>query len=136
MGRPGPLHFPFAIQRIQTDNGSSFGPQFTWHLSDPRISHKPEANGKGRSNKATRPTPRSFTREGISNIKEIGLKTQEMGNRVQRGSTLLALKERLTCDGDTLRWEVTADDPKVLTKSWVMTPQVTMLTGDPVPFWD
>jgi transposase InsO family protein len=45
-------HFPFAIQKIQTDNGSSFGPQFTWHLSDLRISHKhippgcPEVNGK------------------------------------------------------------------------------------------
>src|SRR5580700_5161459 len=45
-------HFPSAIQKIQTDNGSSFGPQFTWHLSDLRISHKhippgcPEVNGK------------------------------------------------------------------------------------------
>lgn len=45
-------HFPFAIQKIQTDNGSSFGPQFTWHLSDLRISHRhippgcPEVNGK------------------------------------------------------------------------------------------
>jgi transposase InsO family protein len=45
-------HFAFAIQKIQTDNGSSFGPQFTWHLSDLRISHKhippgcPEVNGK------------------------------------------------------------------------------------------
>jgi transposase InsO family protein len=45
-------HFPFAIQKIQTDNDSSFGPQFTWHLSDLRISHKhippgcPEVNGK------------------------------------------------------------------------------------------
>ena len=45
-------HFPFAIQKIQTDNGSSFGPLFTWHLSDLRISHKhippgcPEVNGK------------------------------------------------------------------------------------------
>jgi len=45
-------HFPFAIQKIQTDNDSSFGPQFTWHLSDLRISHRhippgcPEVNGK------------------------------------------------------------------------------------------
>ncbi|PYT63725.1 MAG: IS481 family transposase [Acidobacteria bacterium] len=45
-------HFPFAIQKIQTDNDSSFGPQFTWHLSDLSISHRhippgrPEANGK------------------------------------------------------------------------------------------
>jgi transposase InsO family protein len=45
-------YFPFAIQKIQTDNGSSFGPQFTWHLCDLRISHKhipagcPEVNGK------------------------------------------------------------------------------------------
>ena len=45
-------HFPFAIQRIQTDNGSSFGLQFIWHLSDLSISHKrippycPELNGK------------------------------------------------------------------------------------------
>ena len=33
-------HFPFAIQKIRTDNGSSFGPQLTWHLSDLRISHR------------------------------------------------------------------------------------------------
>jgi len=45
-------HFPFAIQKIQTDNDSSFGPQFTWHLSDLSISHRhippgcPEVNGK------------------------------------------------------------------------------------------
>jgi hypothetical protein len=45
-------HFPFAIQKIQTDNDSSFGPQFTWHLSDLSISHHhippgcPEVNGK------------------------------------------------------------------------------------------
>jgi transposase InsO family protein len=45
-------HFPFTIERIQTDNDSSFGPQFTWHLADLRISHRhippgcPEVNGK------------------------------------------------------------------------------------------
>jgi transposase InsO family protein len=45
-------HFPFAIQKIQTDNDSSFGPQFTWHVSDLSISHRhippgcPEVNGK------------------------------------------------------------------------------------------
>ena len=45
-------HFPFAIQKIQTDNDSSFGPQFTWHLSDLSIAHRhippgcPEVNGK------------------------------------------------------------------------------------------
>jgi transposase InsO family protein len=43
---------PFAIQRIQTDNDSSFGPQFTWHLADLGIGHRhippacPEVNGK------------------------------------------------------------------------------------------
>ncbi len=45
-------HFPFAIQKIQTDNDCSFGPQFTGHLSDLSISHRhipprcPEVNGK------------------------------------------------------------------------------------------
>ncbi len=45
-------YFPFAIQKIQTDNDSSFGPQLTWHLSDLSISHGhippgcPEVNGK------------------------------------------------------------------------------------------
>src|SRR5713101_1507491 len=45
-------HFPFVIQKTQTDNDSSFGPQFTWHLSDLSISHRhippgcPEVNGK------------------------------------------------------------------------------------------
>ena len=44
--------FPFVIRKIQTDNDSSFGPQFTWHLSDLSISHRhippgcPEVNGK------------------------------------------------------------------------------------------
>ncbi len=43
---------PFAIQRIQTDNDSSFGPQFTWHLADLGIAHRhippasPEVNDK------------------------------------------------------------------------------------------
>jgi transposase InsO family protein len=45
-------NFPFAIQKLQTDNDSSFGAQFTWHLSDLNISHRhippgcPEVNGK------------------------------------------------------------------------------------------
>jgi hypothetical protein len=65
----------FAIQKIQTDNGSSFGPQFTWHLSDLRISHRhippgcPEVNGKvERSHKTD-------SQEGISNIKGILLES-------------------------------------------------------------
>jgi transposase InsO family protein len=43
---------PFAIRRIQTDNDSSSGPQFTWHLADWGIAHRhippasPEVNGK------------------------------------------------------------------------------------------
>ena len=41
-----------AIKRIQTDNGSEFGTDFTWHLHDLGIDHThippgcPEANGK------------------------------------------------------------------------------------------
>ena len=44
--------FPAAIRRIQTDNGSEWGTDFTWHLRDLGISHKhippgcPESNGK------------------------------------------------------------------------------------------
>ena len=43
---------PAAIQRIKTDNDSSFGAEFTWHLHDLGIEHRrnppgcPEANGK------------------------------------------------------------------------------------------
>lgn len=43
---------PFAVRQIQTDNDSSFGSQFTWHLADLGIAHKrippgcPEVNGK------------------------------------------------------------------------------------------
>ena len=43
---------PFAIKQIQTDNGSKFSEQFSWHLSDLGISHRktrvcsPEENGK------------------------------------------------------------------------------------------
>jgi transposase InsO family protein len=43
---------PMAIQRVQTDHGSEFGSEFTWHLHDLGIPHRripprtPEANGK------------------------------------------------------------------------------------------
>jgi transposase InsO family protein len=43
---------PFAIKQIQTDNGSEFSEQFSWHLDDLGISHRktkicsPEENGK------------------------------------------------------------------------------------------
>jgi transposase InsO family protein len=43
---------PMAIQRIQTDHGSEFGTDFTWHLQDVGILHSriprgcPESNGK------------------------------------------------------------------------------------------
>jgi hypothetical protein len=40
--------------------------------------------------------------------------------------------ERLTRKGDALRWEATVEDPKVLTKPWVMTPQMQVLTDDMV----
>lgn len=45
-------HFPFAVHYIQTGNDSSFGPRFTWHLSDLGIALKhtppacPEPSGK------------------------------------------------------------------------------------------
>ena len=44
--------FPVAIQRIQTDHGSEFGTDFSWHLRDLGIPHRytprrcPESNGK------------------------------------------------------------------------------------------
>jgi len=44
--------FPAAIQRIQTDHGSEFGIDFTWHLRDLGVAHRhiprgcPESNGK------------------------------------------------------------------------------------------
>src|SRR2546425_3356737 len=44
--------FPVAIQRIQTDHGSEFGTDFTWHLRDLGLAHRqiprgcPESNGK------------------------------------------------------------------------------------------
>ena len=40
--------------------------------------------------------------------------------------------ERITRKGDTLRWEATVEDPNVLTKPWVMTPQTEILTDDMV----
>ncbi len=43
---------PFAIKQVQTDNGSEFSEQFSWHLQDLGITHRktrirsPEENGK------------------------------------------------------------------------------------------
>ena len=47
-------------------------------------------------------------------------------------ATQLHVVERITRKGDTLRWEATAEDPNVLTKPWVMTPQTRILTDDMV----
>lgn len=44
--------FLYLIQRIRTDHGSEFGTDFTWHVHDLGISHRPiprrspESNGK------------------------------------------------------------------------------------------
>jgi len=40
----------------------------------------------------------------------------------------LHVVERYTRQGDTLRWEATAEDPKVMTKPWIMNPQTVVLT--------
>ena len=43
---------PFAVERVQTDNGSEFGASFHWHLLDKGIDHvkirprTPRLNGK------------------------------------------------------------------------------------------
>jgi hypothetical protein len=47
-------------------------------------------------------------------------------------SDALHVVERITRKGDTLRWEATSEDPNVLTKPWVMTPQKQVLTDDMV----
>ena len=44
-------------------------------------------------------------------------------------SDALHVVERLTRKGDTLRWEVTVEDPNVLSKPWVMTPRTEILTN-------
>jgi hypothetical protein len=40
--------------------------------------------------------------------------------------------ERITRKGDTLRYDVTVEDPSVLTKPWVMNPQTRILLDDMV----
>lgn len=42
----------------------------------------------------------------------------------------LHVVERYTRKGDTLRWEATVEDPNVLTKPWIMTPQIEVLTQE------
>ena len=43
-------------------------------------------------------------------------------------TTDLKVTERITRDGDTLRWEVVADDPAVLAEPWALRPRVATLT--------
>ncbi len=65
---------PFAIRKIQTDNGNEFGMNFTWHLADLGITHrkirpgKPEENGKvERSHKTD--TQEFYEREIFQDVK-------------------------------------------------------------------
>jgi transposase-like protein len=59
--------FPAAIRRIQTDNGSEWGTDFTWHLHDlasPTSTSRPAArNPTGKSSAAIAPTRGSSTGE-------------------------------------------------------------------------
>jgi hypothetical protein len=43
-------------------------------------------------------------------------------------SEALHVVERYTRQGDSLRWEATAEDPNVMTKPWVMNPQTVVRT--------
>jgi transposase InsO family protein len=92
-------HFPFAIQRIQTDNSSSFGPQFTWHLSDLRISHKhiptgcPEVNGKvERSHKTD--SQEIYRRMHIKHKRDLARKLKKWETKYNEDRLHIALKGR------------------------------------------
>jgi hypothetical protein len=47
-------------------------------------------------------------------------------------SEALHVVERLTRKGDTIKYEVTVEDPKVLTKPWTMQPRVLTLIKEPL----
>jgi hypothetical protein len=67
--------------------------------------------------------------EGAEGYRGLGL---GQGGSGYFHSDVTQVIERLTRKGDALRWEATVEDPKVLTKPWVMTPQVEVLTDDMV----
>jgi hypothetical protein len=53
------------------------------------------------------------------------------GNQTGSGyfhTDALHVVERYTRKGDTLRWEATVEDPKVLTKPWIVSPRTQILT--------
>jgi transposase InsO family protein len=90
-------HLPFAILKIQTDKDSSFGPQFTWHLSDLRIAHRhippgcPEINGKvERSHKTD---PEEFYRgRTFQNRRDLACKLKRWEKEYNEERPHLALK--------------------------------------------
>ena len=45
-------------------------------------------------------------------------------------SSDLHVIERMTREGDTLRWQATVEDPQVLMKPWVMNARVQRLNKD------
>ena len=67
--------------------------------------------------------------EGAEGYRGLGL---GQGGSGYFHSDVTHVVERLTRKGDALRWEATVEDPKVLTKPWVMTPQTQILTDDMV----
>jgi transposase InsO family protein len=76
---------PFAVQCIQTDNGSEFGQQFHWHLLDKGIQHRyirprrPYLNGK--TERSHRIDGEEFYRQlqgvVITNLEEFNRRLQE-----------------------------------------------------------
>jgi len=51
-------------------------------------------------------------------------------------SDAMRVTERLTREGNSLKYEVTVDDPKVFTRPWVMNPRVLKLNADPKALLD
>ena len=79
---------PSAIQRIQTDDDSSFGLQFTWLLADLGIAHRhvppasPEVNGKAERSHTT-DAQEYYRGAAVPESGGVGLQAETPGERVR-----------------------------------------------------
>jgi transposase InsO family protein len=105
---------PMAIQRIQTDHGSEFGTDFTWHLRDLGVIHRqiprgyPQGQWKGRAEPSDG-RRRVLPARDLRTAAELGQKLRQWGHEYNHQRLHLAIRGRTPAERLPVRARIAAE---------------------------